>query len=133
MGIGLYGGFNMMLVIMTVGVGVFFAPLLLLFVISVVNKLRRKYNDRYGFRTLTFIAMSELPLFAISLVAAIAIISVHTPDGDILHSFNSLLWFWLALFCGITAMLVMLGTVICSISEQVSKSRKENYGLTEDR
>ena len=132
-GIGFYGIINMLLVIMTGGVGVFFAPFLLLWVISTVNNQRKKYAEKYGFCTLTFMALSEIPLFVISSISAVVITSLHTPDGDLLHATETMVVLLPALFCSITALLIILSTVICSIAEHAPKSRKENYGLTEDR
>lgn len=109
-----FGILSLMLWCVSGGLGAVLIPILVYFGVRFAEKWRERYKAAHSVGSALFILVSELPSVIVSGVLFLLLMG-NSEGGDILDIAGELIGAAISAFwCGV-ALLIMLGTVICSI------------------
>ena len=96
------------------GIGAVAVPFVIYAGVRFAEKRRERFGKLYNMNSAAFICIAELPSVIVSLVLLLLLI-YNAEGGDFTDIADDMICAALAAFSGGAALLIMLGTVICSI------------------
>lgn len=109
-----FGILSLILYCLAGGLGAVLIPLVVYFGVRFAEKWRERFRDRHNIGSAVFIAMAELPSVLIGGVLFLLLMT-NSKGGDLTDIVGELLGAAVSAFWGGAALLIMLGTAICSV------------------
>lgn len=117
-----FGVLCLMLCAVGGGIGAVLIPLVIYAGVRFAEKQRERFREVYNLNSAAFICIAELPSVIVSGVLYLLLLC-SAEGGDLSEIADEMIGAALAVFSGSAALLIMIGTVICSIV--TSRTRKK--------